>query len=302
MSSPHVSVIVPVRGDRGEVRHTLQALHDQDGAGLGDIEVLLVDNGDNVGLQAAVDAVGLDARLLVEPTPGSYAARNAAARVAGGEVLAFTDADCRPQPGWLRTGVAALNVTEGECFVGGAIRIEPAAARRASPAELWDMVHGLPQEHYVRREGWAATANLFVRRATFDRVGAFDAALGSGGDREWGWRASRAGVRAIYAPDALVLHPARRSLEALQRKIVRVSEGWADMHAGRAAEAFPTRMLLRSALPFVRSTLRFSRRVRLRRLSRRSQLTYMAVAHWLQYYRLAVQLRLRVAGTRRRAG
>ncbi len=297
--TPRMSVIVPVQGDRGGVRDTLRALRDQDLDGLGETEILLVDNGDNVDLAEAASAVGVAVRVVTEPTPGSYAARNAALRDARGEVLAFTDADCRPSPGWLRAGEAALQ-DAGECFVGGAIHVEPAELAHPSPAELWDVMHGLRQEHYVRREGWAATANMFVRRATLDRVGPFDARLRSGGDREWGQRATRNGVQGVYASGAVVVHPARASLGELQRKIVRVSTGWADSHEGRLAQAFPTRTLLRNAIPHTRSTVRTSRRLRERGLSRVRQLEYVAVAHWLQYYRLAVHVRLRVGGALQR--
>ncbi|TVR66476.1 MAG: glycosyltransferase family 2 protein [Candidatus Competibacteraceae bacterium] len=48
------------------------------------------------------------ARIVVCPTPGAYAARNAGIAAARGEVLAFTDADRIPDRNWIRAGVAAL--------------------------------------------------------------------------------------------------------------------------------------------------------------------------------------------------
>src|SRR5439155_15998009 len=39
---------------------------------------------------------------------GPAIARNLAVAEARGEVLAFTDSDCIPEPGWLKAGVAAL--------------------------------------------------------------------------------------------------------------------------------------------------------------------------------------------------
>ena len=70
-------------------------------------DVVVVDNASTEDVAAAVPA---DERftLLVEPRRGSYAARNTGLGVARGEVLAFTDADCRPDPDWLTEAVAEL--------------------------------------------------------------------------------------------------------------------------------------------------------------------------------------------------
>ena len=96
---PAVTVVVPVHGDRGELRGTTRALAAQDYPG--PLDVVLVDNGDNVDLERSAGVLP-SVQLVRESTPGSYAARNAALAVAAGEVLAYTDADCLPEPGWMR--------------------------------------------------------------------------------------------------------------------------------------------------------------------------------------------------------
>jgi cellulose synthase/poly-beta-1,6-N-acetylglucosamine synthase-like glycosyltransferase len=103
---PVVTVIVPVLDGLDLLVRCVRALLDQDyPAEL--LEIVVADNG------SAVDPaphLPRDPRLTVvhEPTPGSYAARNAALLVAKGEVLAFTDADCLPDRSWVREAVAAL--------------------------------------------------------------------------------------------------------------------------------------------------------------------------------------------------
>jgi GT2 family glycosyltransferase len=49
---PSVTVIVPVHGDRGELAATTRALAAQDYPGA--VDVVVVDNGDNEGLEASV--------------------------------------------------------------------------------------------------------------------------------------------------------------------------------------------------------------------------------------------------------
>lgn len=282
---PSVTVIVPVHGDRGLLIKTARALAAQDYAGA--LDVVLVDNGDNLGLAAATDVLP-SVQLVQEPTPGSYSARNAALDFATGEVLAFTDADCIPDPSWLTRGVEALRAAEVPAFVGGAVQLFAGNVERPSFAELWDTLNFLRQESYVRVEGWAATANMITSRATFDVVGPFDAKLKSGGDREWGERASAAGVLAVYCPRAVVRHPARATMSELQRKARRVSRGDVDTRRSRGLPAFDPGVITASLNPSPRSTVRRSSDLPHPTPVNRGR--YVAVAMWMRYYTLGAKV------------
>ncbi|HUR62094.1 MAG TPA: glycosyltransferase [Candidatus Thermoplasmatota archaeon] len=230
MSLPRVTVIVPVHNDAARLARCVRALAAQDyPARLR--EVLVVDNGstDDPGAAMAdlVDAAGV--RLLHEPAPGSYAARNRGIEAATGEVLAFTDADCVPEPGWLSAGIARLGPGVG--LVGGAVRLFPRQPGRFSLAEAYEAAHGFPQEHYVQDRHFAVTANLLTTAQVMATCGPFDASLRSGGDQEWGQRTERFGLAAVYAPDAVVAHPMRHSLRELASKTRRTLGGMHDRHA-----------------------------------------------------------------------
>jgi glycosyltransferase AglI len=150
---------------------------------------------------------------------GSYAARNAGVEAAASENLAFTDVDCRPHSDWLEKGLAGLTVAPR---VAGQVHL--LLSNSPSIAELVDADRFLRQRRNAH-DGFAATANLFVRRATFDAVGGFDGSLRSGGDQEFGWRCSQAGVPIHYAERAVVSHAARKSVLDLLRKSRRVGFG-----------------------------------------------------------------------------
>lgn len=239
---PLVSVIVPVFNDTSGLRRCLEAL---DGQTLPKdrFEVLVVDNGSHPPL-AHVVAPFRFARCLVEARRGSYAARNAGVQHATGELLAFTDADCQPAPDWLEE---LVRIFEGDGHVGaigGCIEVRVSSERRL--AELYELVlTPFPQEQFVEREGFAATANLAVRNSTFRVVGPFDEGLLSSGDREWGNRLIAAGYELRYAAECIVVHPARRTIRALVDKRRRIEGGvsrlWksAGSLAGRPA---PTRL------------------------------------------------------------
>jgi len=202
-----VSVIVPVR-DRAELLEALLA--SLAGQTYSDFEVIVVDDGSTdaspeVAAQAA--ARGEAVRLVrQESGVGAVGARVAGVAVARGEVLAFTDSDCRPLPEWLEALVDAID--DGADVVQGLTR----AARAAGPLERTVSSHG--------DDGLYATCNVAYRRAAFDAVGGFDTGaesvlgfrgdqrakgLGFGEDSLLGWRVRRTG-RAVFEPRAVVEH------------------------------------------------------------------------------------------------
>ena len=189
------TVVVPAWNAAQTLGRTLQALGAQQ---LGEaFEVVVVDNGSTDDTRAIAERAGV--RVLAREHGLAGEARNDGAAAAAGAVLAFTDADCFPDPGWLAAGLRAL---DGADLVQGRVEPDPAARMRPFDRSLW----------VGAQDGLFQTANLFMRRELFDRIGGFeelhaDAHGRAFGEDVWlGWRAVRAGGRATFAPDALVHH------------------------------------------------------------------------------------------------
>ena len=196
---PEVSVIIPARDAAATLPATLDALAGQ-GLPRDRFEVIVVD--DASGDRTAACAGEAGARVLSASGQGPAAARNAGARAAGGDVLAFTDADCVPSAGWLRAGLEAIERAD---LVQGAVVPPPGAAPGPFDRTLW-----------VRTElGLYESANLLVRREVFDRLGGFESWLRPrrgielGEDTLLGWSARRSGARVAFAPEAVVYHAVR---------------------------------------------------------------------------------------------
>jgi glycosyltransferase involved in cell wall biosynthesis len=192
-----VSVIVPARDAEATLPATLRALQAQD---LGEpYEVIVVDDGSRDATAAIARAAGPPVRLLeMEGSTGAGSVRNHGAAAARGRVLAFTDADCVPTPGWLRAGVQALEDCD---LVQGAVAPDPSAAM--GPYDRSLSVTG--------ERGFYESANLFVRRERFAEVGGFEDVIGrarrpQGEDALFGWRVRRAGGRTAFCEQALVHH------------------------------------------------------------------------------------------------
>ena len=86
------------------------------------IEIIVVDNG-SAELPEAACAAHRNVTLLSERTPGPGPARNRGVAAAKGDVLAFIDADCVADPGWLMAAEAAL-ADPAAGILGGDVRID----------------------------------------------------------------------------------------------------------------------------------------------------------------------------------
>lgn len=165
-------------------------------AGLGDADVIVVDDGSSDATAEIAERAG--ARVIRTDRVGPAEARNAGVAATTGDVIAFTDADCVPQPGWLAAG--------NGCIEGGADLVQGAVRPASSPGP-WDRTVSVGAEI-----GLYETANLFVRRSVFEQVGGFempfpvDLGVHFGEDIWFAWRARRAGARTAFCADALVEH------------------------------------------------------------------------------------------------
>lgn len=212
-NAPLVSVIIPARNAERTLERALTAVAAQKLEV--PFEVVVVDDGSTDGTaEVARNHAPLVRLLRNQSWQGPGAARNQGVAAARGQVLAFTDADCFPEPDWLANGFDALRDTE---IVQGAVIPDPSADR--GPFERTLVVD--------RATGFFQTANLFVQRDTFEAVGGFrdwsldrptgrvDAASGnrrfqkhtaSGEDALFGWSARRMGASSRFAAEARVQH------------------------------------------------------------------------------------------------
>jgi glycosyltransferase involved in cell wall biosynthesis len=252
-----VSVIVPVLNDESRIRRCVESLLNQTYPEERR-EVIIVDNGSSDGTRDVVATYPV--RLLVEESARTpYVARNKGIHAASGDVIALTDADCAPDPDWIARGVELLE-RSGADLVGG--KVEFSFSPNARPGEWYDAISNLEMERNISERGVAKTANLFFRRRVVDEIGPFPAWLRSGGDVWWTGRASRAGLRIEYAPDARVVKPAR-SFGALLKKQYRVGQGQPELWraAGRSWSAI-SKQLLKGFLPPAPHSIRRSIRQR----------------------------------------
>lgn len=252
---PRVSVITPVRDGAADIAALLACLERQTYP-REDFEIVIGDDGSTDGGTIGVETEDGHVRVAFGPPRNSYATRNMAVAASRGEVIAFCDSDCRPEPDWLERGLAALETTD---IVAGRFRYDVPQARTAWT--LIDMDGSKDHEHSVR-VGLAETANLFIRRDLFDRLGGLDGSIAEYGDYEFAERAVAAGARLTFGRDAVVWHPTRDAGRPLLRALWKYNKGYA-VHAARAG-VLPDGVKLREWVPVVqtfRSRRRFGRSI-----------------------------------------
>ena len=212
---PDASVVIPFRDAAPHVEACVRSVMEQ--ATPFPFEVLAVDNASTDGGARLARAAG--AEVLTEPREGSYAARNLGLHASRGAVVAFIDADCVAEPGWLAALVHALEDPDvsaaGTEIVGDPNQRELLArfARRGGVLSQRRRL-GDPRGAYLQ------TASFALCRHDAAALGGFDDRLRHGGDADLCWRlASAHPRRRLHLIDTpLVRHHHRTSLPQLWRQ------------------------------------------------------------------------------------
>ncbi|MDB9519266.1 glycosyltransferase [Roseofilum reptotaenium CS-1145] len=227
---PQVSVIVPVYNGEEDLPELLQGFRNQTYPN-NRLEYLIVDNGSSDRTSEILQAADLPNLKPLSQTEiqSSYAARNLGIKTAQYEILAFTDADCRPQPEWLANLVKPFAKPDIGLSVGEIIAL-PGNTLLEQHA---DRQETLSQKHTLANPfcPYGQTANLAVRRSIFDRVGLFRPYLTTGGDADICWRILReTDWKYEFVPDATVKHRHRRTLKELQKQWYRYGKSNRYLH------------------------------------------------------------------------
>jgi len=208
---PAASVIIPTRNRPEQLTACLECVARIEPPE-GGFEAIVVDDGGDLPLDDIVAAVRdrLDVTLVRAPHAGPAAARNAGIHRSRGDVLAFTDDDCCPRPGWLRALMDRLE-TAPTALVGGRT-VNTLAASTCSEAS--QLIADLVYSHYnaePERARFLASNNLAARADAFRAAGSFDPAFRTSEDRELCDRWRLGGRPLLFAPEAIVEHEHRLS-------------------------------------------------------------------------------------------
>ncbi len=185
-------------------------------------EVVVADDAECPATRQLVESMAASSKCELRYVPvlhrhGPAAARNCGWREARGDILAFTDDDCIPDPLWLASGVRALlgaaSFTEDESRTSD----EASAVKEVQAAwgKLVMPIPSTPTDYERDSSGLAnatfVTANCFVKREALAIVGGFDEQfrLAWREDTDLYFRLLEHGMYVRHVPQAIVVHPVR---------------------------------------------------------------------------------------------
>ena len=223
-----ISVVIPTLDRPGPLTACLAALEPGFPP---DAETIVVADGGSHELDPVVApfVAPLRLRLLQTANGGPAAARNRGLAVARGEIVAFTDDDCRPQPGWL-AALASGVATSPPRAVGGTTHNGLPANACADAAQLVLNLLSRHDRELVRRERFLPSNNFAFPTEALRRIGGFDERFRTAEDRELCRRWAAAGYELGRVPSAVVEHDSRLNLARFAGKFFAYGRGAARFH------------------------------------------------------------------------
>jgi glycosyltransferase involved in cell wall biosynthesis len=167
---PTVSVIIAAYNAERDIGDAVRSVLDQT---IQDFEIIVVDDGSTDTTMAALTPFGSRVRVHQQQNQGVAAARNAGARLATGEWLAFLDADDLWMPRKLEKQLAlAMPMTFTDRLNIGARGDLPSLQSESTPMHGGDIFVAL-----MRAGNFVTTSSVMIRRVVFEELGGFCPAL-----------------------------------------------------------------------------------------------------------------------------
>lgn len=215
---PFVSVIIPVKDRKDELKECLESLFALDYPE-DKMEVIVVDDGSRDGTSDLARTFPCVV-ITNSQSQGQSFCRNQGAKMAQGEILAFLDSDCVPEKAWLRELVVCFEwerigavggYVDGYFDVTALDRYEKAF----SPLNLGKHIMvGTNNESTL----YVPTCNLLVRRQAYAETGGIRERMHVGEDVDFCWRLRKKGYDMLYVPRGTVYHKHRNSLGKMLKR------------------------------------------------------------------------------------
>lgn len=222
-SYPKVSIIVASYNGASTLKLCLESLQRLN---YPDYEIILVDDGSTDATQQIVSAFPAVRGVRHEKNFGLSVARNTGIIASSGEIVAFTDSDCRADEDWLYYLVGSLIDSE---FVGvGGPNLLPPEDSRVAAAVM--VSPGGPAHVMLtdREAEHIPGCNMAFYKRALEEIGGFDPIfMKAGDDVDVCWRLQQGGCKIGFSPSAFVWHYRRSSLGAYLKQ----QEGYGEAEA-----------------------------------------------------------------------
>lgn len=235
MSSPRISIILPVRNEARSIGRLLDQLLDQTYPA-NCYEILVADGRSTDRTRELVQSKARESaapiRIIDNAGIRSGAGRNAGVAASTGEIILFIDGHCEiPSPRLLEDTVLLMEETGADCLCRPQplIAFSPTGTGRIiADARASTLGHGRDSLIYdMAHAGFVhpASSGATYRRELFDHLGPYDESFDACEDVEFNTRVANAGYKAYTDPRVAVYYEPRRSFSGLFRQMMRYGAG-----------------------------------------------------------------------------
>lgn len=209
------SIIIPVYNDAEDLKLVLDAIEEQDFPAE-NFEIFVVDNGSSDNSVEVAKSYSFVAVLLEHKNLNSpYSCRNRGIERAQGDIIVLLDASCKPVKNWLHFAQQCFEDNYVD-ILGGDVRFD--FKENVTSAKIYDSLTNIRMQYSIEEKNVAKTANLFIKKDVFDKIGVFPEGLRSGGDVRWTSKAKRKGYKLEFCKDAVVYKTARSFFELVKKQ------------------------------------------------------------------------------------
>ena len=203
MSGPEVSVVIPAYNYGRFLTAAVHSAREQVGT---EMEIIVVDDGSTDDTEDVVRRLEGPVRYVKQRNAGPAAARNCGVALARGEFVAFLDADDYWLAGKMQRQLDVLRMHAEIGVCHSAFEVVEDTTLRRRPGRYWGTSGIHPTLDELLLDFCVNMSTVVVRRSLLERVGGFDARLGSSGE-DWNlWiRLALSDVRFYYVNETLVV-------------------------------------------------------------------------------------------------
>lgn len=256
-ATPSFTIVIPTYGRPQQLALCLEALAELDYP-RDCFDVVVVDDGSETPPESVIARFRsrLEITLVKQEHRGPATARNTGAASARGEFVAFTDDDCRPDPGWLRAFAAAFALSPTTGLGGRTLNALDDNPYSGASQLLIQYLY----TYYNSPAGpgrFFTSNNLALPKLEFLAIGGFDSSFpqAAAEDRDLCDRWLHEGHGMTYVPEALVFHAHTLTLRGFCRQHFGYGRGAWHYHRGRSRRG-QGRIRL-EPLPFYVNLLRY---------------------------------------------
>lgn len=230
---PVVSVIIPAHNEEDTMGECLTSLENLNYP-YDKLEIILINDGSTDDTKNVIDRHRrrLNCVYIETSGVGPSKARNLGLKEASGEYVAFTDADCVVDKGWLNELLKGF-IAEDVAGVGGSQNIPGDATEFERKVHFFLVSMHFICEYMkkgdkIKLVNHVASCNAMYKRDVIEEVGGFDERLWPGEDVDLDYKIRHKWYKVAYNPKAIVAHHRPKNLKSFFNMMKRY--GWAQAY------------------------------------------------------------------------